>query len=173
MGLMSSHVSLPAQTSVSREYQLKAAFLLNFARFVEWPEKSFLTTDSPIIIGILGNSPFDTYLEEIISDEKIKEHPVIVHYYKSTEEIKICHILFINLTETKLQKQALTYLKGRSILTVSDASQFLKSGGIIKFFTRDNKIKLQINLEATKTSNLVISSRLLKLAEIFNQKENS
>lgn len=158
---------LPAQTPPSREYQLKAAFLFNFTQFVEWPAASFSSDQSPLVIGILGKTPFNSYLEEIVSGEKVNEHSIVVHYYNSIDEIQTCHILFVSLAESKNFEQAVTGLKGRHILTVSDVPEFTKQGGMIMFFKKENKIKLQINQEAYREANLVISSKLLRLAEIF------
>jgi len=169
--LMNSLLS-PAQTA-TREYQLKAAFLLNFTHFVEWPETIFPSNSATLVIGVLGQNPFGNYLEEITAGEKVNGHPVAIHYYKNMEAIKTCHILFINFTETNKLEQAIEHLKNRNILTVSDAADFPRYGGMIRFFTKDNKIKIQVNVEAVRAASLVISSKLLRLAEIFNPKENS
>jgi hypothetical protein len=96
-----------------------------------------------------------------------------IQYYKNAEEMKACHILFINLSESKKRKQVIEGLKGKNVLTVSDAPDFLHQGGIIRFITRDNKIKLQISLDASKAADLVLSSKLLRLAEIFDSKEKN
>ena len=162
---------LSAQTSPSKEYQIKAVFLFNFTQFVEWPASAFSQSEMPLIIGVLGNNPFGNYLNEAVFNEKANNHPLIVQYYNTLEEIKNCHILFINLTEKGKLEQALKSLKGKSILTVSDASGFLKQGGIIRFFTQDNKIQFQINPEAAKEVELLVSSKLLRLAEIVIPKK--
>jgi hypothetical protein len=164
---------LPAQPAPNREYQLKAAFLLNFTRFVEWPEAALAANGAPLIIAVLGENPFGSYLEEIVAGEKVNGHPVNIHYYKNTSDIKTCHVLYINFTEIKKMEEVLNGLKGRNILTVSDAPNFPAAGGMIRFFTKDNKIKFQVNLEASKSCNLTISSKLLRLAEIFTQKKNN
>lgn len=160
---------LSAQTPAPapREYQVKAVFLYNFTHFVEWPASSFSTNQAPLVIGILGENPFGSYLQETVSGEKVNGHPLIVQYYKNLEDIKTCHMLFINIAETNKREQVIAGLRGRNVLTVSDATGFLQEGGMIRFFTRSNKIQLQINLEATKAANLAISSKLLRLAEIF------
>ena len=155
-----------AQTSATREYQIKAAFLFNFTQFVEWPSSAFSSPNAPLVIGVLGKDPFAGYIEETVSGENVNGHPLIVQHYSSTEDIKTCHVLFINQAENK-QAQYIADLKGRSILTVSDTPDFLKQNGMIRFYTKNNKIQLQINLDATKTSKLTISSKLLRLAEIF------
>ena len=170
--LLMNNLALPAQTPPSREYQLKAAFLFNFAQFVEWPKGSFSTDSESFVIGISGENPFQSFLEELVAGEKVNGHPVTVRYYKPMEEIKNCHILFINQKEIKTGEQVSESLKNKNILTVSDASNFLGNGGMIRLFTKDNKIKIQINTEASKAANLVISSKLLRLAEIYNPNEN-
>ena len=159
---------LSAQSPVSPEYEVKAVFLFNFTQFVQWPANSFPADQAPLVIGILGEDPFGSYLKETVLGEKVNGHSMIIQHYNNVEEIKICHILFINLPETRLE-QAVESLKGRNILTVSDAPGFLEHGGMIRFFTRNNKIQLQINLEPSKEANLVISSKLLRLAEIFSR----
>jgi len=169
--LLLSHLPLQAQPP-TLEYQLKAVFLFNFTQFVDWPATSFDSEQSPLVIGILGENPFGSYLEETVSGEKVNKHAVAVRYCKNEEEAKSCHLLFINLPDTKKRKQAIEAFKGKNILTVSDASGFSGEGGMIRFFTRNNKINLQINLEASKASELVFSSKLLRLADIFKPGEN-
>ncbi len=159
--------SISAQPTISKEYQVKAAFLLNFTRFIEWPPSSFTSDQAPIVIGILGANPFGNYLNEIVTNEKVNTHPLIVQHYKSINDMKSCHILFINKLETEYLAQVPEILKERNILTVSDAPDFLRQGGMMLFFTKNNKIQFQINLDAVKTTKLDISSKLLRLAEIF------
>jgi len=171
--LLVTNLVVHAQRTPSREYQLKAIFLFNFTQFVDWPPGSFATEQSPLVIGILGENPFGSYLEETVSGEKVNEHSVIVQYYKNADEIKTCHILFINLAETKKGEQVVEALRGRNILTVSDAIDFLKGGGMVRFFTKSDKIKLQVNLEASKAANLVLSSKLLRLADLFDPSKNN
>jgi hypothetical protein len=167
-----SATHLAAQSPASPEYEVKAVFLFNFTQFIQWPPGSFPTDQAPLIIGILGEDPFGSYLQETVLGEKVNGHTIIVQHYNNIEEIKTCHILFINLPETRLD-QAAESLKGRNTLTVSDAPGFLKHGGMIRFFTRNNKIQLQINLEPSKEANLVISSKLLRLAEIYSPTKNN
>jgi hypothetical protein len=156
-----------AQTAVPSEYQVKAVFLYNFAQFVEWPPSSFPNDQSPIIIGILGENPFGSFVENAVAGEKVNGHPLAVYRFKTVEEIKTCHILFINKSESD-QASIFSSLKGKQILTVSDSPDCLKQGGIIRFVTKNNKINLQINLDNARADNLVISSKLLRLAEIVS-----
>ena len=162
---------LPAHTFVSAEYQIKAAFLFNFTQFVEWPVNAFPEPETPLIIGILGADPFGNYLEETVTGEKVNGHPLVIQHYKNIGEVITCHILFINQAETNKPEQTLVNLKGKFILTVSDGNNFITQGGMIRFITRDNKILIQINPEAAKEADLIISSKLLRVAEIVSLKK--
>ncbi len=165
--LLVSSLCASAQMSATTEYQVKAVFLFNFAQFVEWSPQSFASANSPLVISVLGENPFGSYLENVVAGEKVNGHPLVVHYYKNAEDIKNCHILFINKAQENSMSTILTSVRGKNILTVSDASGFLYDGGMIRFFTRNNKINLQINIDSARADNLVISSKLLRLAEIF------
>jgi hypothetical protein len=169
--LLITNLASTAQSTPSREYELKAVFLFNFSQFVEWPIASFSTRQAPFVIGILGKNPFGVYLEEIVSGEKANGHAVTIQYYNDVKEISACQILFINVAGTKNTQRIIESLKGHTILTVSDASDFSELGGMVRFFTRDNKIKFEINPDASRASGLVISSKLLRLAEIFTPKK--
>lgn len=155
-----------AQTSTTREYQIKAAFVFNFTQFVEWPAQSFSTPQSPAVIGIIGKDPFGNYLEETIAGETINKHPLVIQHFNTVEEVTNCHILFVNINDKAKLQSIIEKLKGKSILTISDNNSFTKLGGMIRLYTRDDKINIQVNLEETKAGNLTISSKLLKLAEI-------
>jgi hypothetical protein len=159
-------LNLPAQTEISKEYKVKAAFLFNFSQFVEWPAEAFPEAQTPLVIGVVGEDPFGAYLDEIVRGEKVKDHTLVVQRFHQVEEIKACHILFISQSETKHLEQILASLKGRSILTVGDAEDFAKNGGMIRFVAEKTKIRFRVNLVAAKAANLTISSKLLRPAEI-------
>jgi hypothetical protein len=167
LALLAGSILLLSAQTPTREYQVKAAFLFNFTQFIEWPAGSFSSTSAPLVIGIVGKNPFGNYLEETVSGENVNGHPLVVQQYKTVEDIKNCHILFLNLTDAAKIEQALTGIKSRSVLTVSDGPNFMKQGGMVRFFTRKNKIQFQVNTELTKAANLSISSKLLRLAEIY------
>lgn len=160
-------LDLPAQTAISKEYKVKAAFLYNFSQFVEWPGEAFPEAQTPLVIGVIGEDPFGAYLDEIVRGEKVNNHPVAVQRYHSVEEIKTCHILFVSQSETKHLEQIFTSLKGRKILTVGEVEGFTQRGGMIRFVTEKNKIRFRVNLEAAKAAHLTISSKLLRPAEII------
>ncbi|HXC05721.1 MAG TPA: YfiR family protein, partial [Bacteroidia bacterium] len=158
--LLARHSFVYAQTPVPVEYQLKAVFLFNFTRFVEWPPAVFENDQAPFVIGVLGENPFGTYLEGVGAGEKVNGHPLVIRYFKNTAEIKSCQILFLNKTNVHAEENALAACRDKNMLTVSDAPGFLEKGGIIRFFIVDNKVQLQINQEASRLAGLQISSKL-------------
>jgi hypothetical protein len=150
----------------SPEYQLKAVFLFNFAQFVEWPASAFPEPETPLGICILGEDPFGGYLDETVRGETVANHPLVVRRYRRVNEIKGCHILFVSRQEQGHVAEILDSLKGRSVLTVSDAQGFASRGGMIRFVTDHNRIRLRINLDAARAANLTLSSKLLRPAQI-------
>jgi hypothetical protein len=158
------------KAEIPKEYQIKAVFLFNFVQFVQWPPTAFSSPDQPFCIGVLGENPFGSFLEETIRNEKVGEHPLIVRYFKSVEEVKDCQMLFVNPSENGRSESILKVLKGRNILTVGDKEGFEDTGGIVRFATEKNKIHLRISLKAAKAAKLRISSKLLRLAEIVDGK---
>ena len=146
------------------EYQIKAAFLFNFAKFVDWPPQAFPQTNSPIIIGVLGKNVFGHYLDDTIRDKEVKNRRVEFKEFTSVSDAANCHILFISLTAKDNLPNILAALHNSSVLTVSESDQFIKAGGMINFTIEENKVHFQINDEAAKKAGLRISSKLLSLA---------
>ena len=155
-----------AQSNPLSEYEVKAAFLYHFAQFVEWPPAAFADAKSPIIIGVLGENPFGTDLDETLRGEKVNNRPLEVQRYHRVDEIKTCHVLFISRSDANRLEQILVSLKDRSILTVGDGDDFVQRGGMIRLATAQNKIRLIINVDAAKAANVTISSKLLRAAEL-------
>ena len=165
--LLLGALRVSAQTTPSKEYQIKAVFLFNFAQFVEWPPAAFASANSPIVIGVLGENPFGAYLDETVRDEKVNNRPLEVQRYRRVDEIKTCHVLFISRSEANRLEQILVSLKDRSILIVGDGDDFVQRGGMIRLATAQNKVRLIINVDAAKAANLTISSKLLRAAELM------
>jgi hypothetical protein len=166
--LLAVGLPLSAQPPISKEYQIKAVFLFNFAQFVSWPADSFTSQDEPFCIGVLGDDPFGAFLDETVRGENIDGHPLVVQRYARVEDVKDCRILFISESEKKDIKNILGLLKDKRILTVGDLEGFVQNGGIIRFFTKANKIHLRINLAAATKSNLTISSKVLRLSDVVD-----
>lgn len=169
--LMLLGMSRPGIIQASKEYQVKAAFVFNFTRFVEWPAETFAAADSPFIIGVAGKNPFGTHLEEIIKGEAINGHPLVLRYFNTADEITACHILYVTLESKEDIKKAISHSPAHA-LTVSDLSNFTKHGGMIGFVTENSKTRIRINLNSAKAAELTISSKLLKLAEIVESQSN-
>ncbi len=151
------------------EYQLKAVFLFNFAQFVEWPDRAFPAPDAPLVIGVLGEDPFGSYLDNLVTGEKVGAHPLVVRRYRRGEDPVACHILFVSASEAELLAATMPRLKVRSILTVSDLEKFNREGGMVRFVTEGGKIRLRINVEAAKACELKISSKILRPATVVTE----
>ena len=153
-----------AQESPPTEYQLKAAFLLNFAKFVEWPPKVFAEATSPMVLGILGENPFGDVLERTIRDKTINSRPLVIKEFRSAAEATNCHLLFIGASEKARLPEIVAGLRGACVLTVGETDRFTEAGGMINFVRQGNKTRFQINEVAAKGVGLKISSKLLSLA---------
>ena len=148
---------------ITPAYQVKAAFIYNFSQFVDWPPSAFDGNQSPFVIGILGENPFGNYLEELVKDEMAGTRNIVIKKYRDVDDVRNCNILYINIPNAA---EAVRALHNKSILTVSDADNFARDGGMVRFVTQSNKIKLQINPAAARAVNISISSKLLRVADI-------
>ena len=155
-----------AQEVAPSKYELEAAFLYNFAKFVEWPPEALPAPATPFTIGVIGENPFDDALERTVKKARaVNGHPFVVKSVKALSELKNCHILFISDSERKRLPEILAALQGNSVLTVSEMDRFLQSGGMVRFVMEGNKVRFGINDEAGKRAGLKISSKLLNLAK--------
>jgi len=167
--------SADAQTgdaSDSSEYLIKAGFIYNFAKFVEWPPTSFPQSDAPIVIGILGTDPFGSVLDRIVADKKIGSRGFVVRRYKWSKDLKDlreCQILFVSSSEKAHTDEILEFVKWLPILTIGETPGFAERGGVIRFTVEDNRVRFEVSVDAAHNANLNISSRLLTLAKIIPQ----
>lgn len=150
------------------EYQVKAAFLYNFAKFVEWPAGSFKNAADPIIICVLGN-PFGDRLENTVNGKDIDGRRLIVRRISEISEAAGCHILFVATGKKRVMTDLLGSVKASPILTIGEAGNFAESGGVIGFKLDSGKVRLQINTYAAERAHLRVSSKLLGLAEIVKE----
>ena len=151
------------------EYQVKAAFLYNFAKFVEWPPGTFTGPSDPIGICITGLNPFGSTLDTMVQGKKIGERIFAVRRIPDTQQAKGCQILFIGGAEWKRLRPLLDALKGAAILTVGETDDFTAADGMIAFQIAGPRVRIQIDLETAEQSRLKISSKLLSLAEIVKR----
>lgn len=155
-----------AQTPPSAINQVKAVFLYNFTQFVSWPPDAFPESNSPFVIGIVGQNPFSTYLEKVVEGETVMGRPIEIRYYANRSEIKHCQIVFINHVN---YRDVLRELAGKPVLTVGDQESFVRTGGMIGFYLDKNKIRFSINQKQAKATNITISSKLLRLARVIEE----
>ena len=151
------------------EYQIKAVFLEQFTRFIEWPKQSG-TPDAiqPFTIAVIGQNPFDTLLEDIYIHRKIQDRAVNIQYFSSPDEIKDCHILFISKTNKQQLSEILSYTQNKPILTIGDTEGFAQQGVLINFYLTEDNVKFEINEKGFHQSGLNVSYILLNLAKIVH-----
>ena len=152
------------------EYTIKAVFLEHFTRFIEWPESIEIADPSyPFYVAVIGENPFGSILDQIYSEQKIKNRRVEIMYLSTPDEITDCQILFISSSNKEILSEILSRTRNKPILTVSDTNGFAENGVLINFYLTGSKIKFEINERAVHESGLVMSYRLLSLARIVNQ----
>ena len=164
-------LSAAAHGQAADQYQLKAAFLYNFAKFVEWPLKTFKGAADPIAICVLGKDPVEDALRQTASGKAIDGRPFSIREIPDAQHASGCHILFIAASDAKRTLEALDFVRGAAILTVGESEGFAAEGGIINFKMEGGRAKLQINPDAADRSKLCISSKRLSLAEIVKDRK--
>lgn len=155
---------LQAQQPKVSEYQVKAVYLYNFGRFVQWPPNVTANNDSTFTICVLGQDPFGPILDATFAGDSIDGKPVVTRRLSKPQEAADCRILFINSTERKHLQEILVALDEKAILTVSDMPDFSRQGGMIQFVFDGERVRFEVNLASTKNARLTLSSELLKVA---------
>ena len=157
---------LPAQSTGPSEYELKAAFLFNFAKFVEWPSSAFANPQSAFLVCVLGPDPFGSALDDALLRHSIQGHAVALLRMKRTVDIVGCQILFVPASERNRLPEVIAKLRGQYVLVIGENEDFASSGGVIQFALEQNHIRFLINTDAADRSGLKFSSKLLALAKI-------
>jgi hypothetical protein len=147
------------------EYQIKAAFLYNFAKFVEWPSSSFSDASAPLRICVFGQDPFGQELRDIANEKTVNGRKLLVNQVADLQTAKACHILFIASSEKAQLKQVLESLRGTRALTVSDTKGFVEQGGMINFVLENERVRFEVNQKAAEQAGLKVSSKLLNVAK--------
>ncbi len=151
-----------------KEYSVKAAFLYNFAKFVQCSDTTFKSPDEPLVLCILGNNPFGNALGTIENKEVINKRKLSVKLCKNIRDVSACHILFISSSEAENLSSILSVTKTMPMLTVADSEGFAQRGVMINLVSMDNKLRFEINTDAVNKMPFKLSSQLLKLAIIVN-----
>ena len=155
---------LHAQNPRPTDYQVKATYLYNFGRFIEWPGKVAAAQGGSFTVCVLGQDPFGPSLDATLAGETIGGKTVVAKRISSAEESGDCQILFLSLTDDSRLNKIIADLDKKAVLTVSDMSQFVKRGGMVQFVLEGKKVRFEVNLTATQHAGLTLSSELLKVA---------
>ncbi len=157
-----------AQTEPSGEYQLKAAFLFNFAKFIDWPPASFAGPQSPFVVCILGPDPFGHAIDEVLKGKTIANRPVAIERIKTVVQARLCQMVFVSQSESLHLADIILALHGACVLLVGEAEGFAEAGGTIQFALEDDHVRFLINPEAAARAGLKVSSKLLSLARVVH-----
>ena len=160
---------LQAQQPKVSEYQVKATYLYNFGRFVQWPASSVAANGNSFSICVIGQDPFGAALDTILSGEIIDGKAVVAKRIAKPEDAVNCRVLYISTSEDSRLKGVLAAVDKAGVLTVSDIPQFSQRGGIIQFVMAGNKIRFEVNLTSAQDAGLILSSDLLKVAAIVRK----
>jgi hypothetical protein len=153
----------------SKEYKVKAAFIYNFAQFVDWPDSAFVSSDAPFVVVIVGKDPFNGLLDRAVGGKSVGNRRAVVQHIDSIDQIGSCQILFVPQTDDDSLTQILKKIQDRPILAIGENENLPSLGGCCRFFTEDDRVRFEINLDAANAANLKISSKLLKLARIYQK----
>ena len=148
------------------EYQIKAAFLFNFAKFVEWPAQAFKSADSPIEICVLGPDPFGSSLDKAVEGKAVGNRRFVIREVRDAPQAGECHILFVSAAGWAQSRAVLRDIKKCCVLTVGETGEFIAGGGMINLRLEEARVRMEINPDAAERAGLRISSKLLSLAEI-------
>ena len=153
-----------ADDAISHEYEIKAAFLFNFTRFIEWPSQSFADSSSPIVIGVIGADPFGAGLASVVKDRHVNGRAIVARSVSSGEEARATHLLFVGVGRPEELAQLMQSLSGYPVATVGESAAFAAQGGTIRFVLQGDKVRFEINAAAAERARLRISAQLEKLA---------
>lgn len=163
----------PAQRDEARpqEYRVKAAYLYNFALFVEWPEERFEREDGPFVVGVLGQDPFGAVLDRTFEGKRIGKHEVRVVRFPTVADLDDCHVLFAAAEQLEHVAAITAFCRPRSVLLVSDREGFLGRGGVVELFIEERTVRFAIQVDEARRYGLRVSSKVLKLARIVRDAE--
>jgi hypothetical protein len=164
LSILAPSVSSSASYSESK---LKAAFLLNFTRFVDWPESSFEGEQAPFVICVLNDSKFATTTAEVIGDHTVNDRTIAIQERIDVVDSAGCHIFFVPEGEAGQHRALIEQTSGRSVFTISAATGFAEMGGVANFIRSGKKIRLEINRRAAESANLKVSARLLRIVNVI------
>jgi hypothetical protein len=164
LAVLSSDMAAGNDDSAASEYEVKAAYVYNFAKFIDWPKNVFPAKSDPIIIGIVGDDSFGLLLEKVVKDKAIQEHTLQVRLLKWSADFRTCHIIYIGSSEQKRFRQIIESLRESPVLTITETDEKSQAKGILNLFVDGGKVQFEVNIAEAEKARLRISSKLLRLA---------
>lgn len=161
-------LAAPAATIPTREQQIKAATFCNLIAFAEWPESAFASADSPLVVGVLGKEDIVTLLENFLANETWHGRRVTLRRISTSTEARSCHVLYVEASAYELWRTLNNQFARLPILTVSDAQDFARTGGVVQLAIQRNKLRLIVNLRVARDCKIAISSKVLRLADVLD-----
>ncbi|HIF92840.1 MAG: YfiR family protein [Myxococcales bacterium] len=166
IALFATSLLFAPKAKAQSEDPIMAAFLFNFACYVEWPKNAFDRSDSPVEICLLGSGDFSDVVTRVVSEKRVGNRSAAVRSIAKLELTSGCHILFSGHDLDTAHDDAVASLRGQSVFSVSDREEFATAGGISNFIGSESRIRFEINADAAKAAGLKVSSRLLRLAKV-------
>lgn len=154
----------PAEEVQLSEYQVKAAWLLNFVRYTDWPATAFADAHSPYVVAVAGRDPFGKDLEKAFEGKTNKGRAFVLKRVSSEQEMRACHLLFVSTSERRRSHDLLEKIVGAPVLTVGESPEFLDQGGVINLLLKEGSVRFDINLEPARTARLKLDANLLAVA---------
>lgn len=164
LSLLAAGPSMASVGDTTSEYQVKAAFLLNFSSFVGWPSTAFSSPAEPLVLGIFAKDPFNGALDQMAKTKTLYGRPLVVRVLSDPSALRTCHIVFLPASQMRDADHVVAALAGLSILTVGEVSGFAERGVMINFVIEDHHVRFEVNLSAAERGHLKLSSKLLQLA---------
>ncbi|HYR85877.1 MAG TPA: YfiR family protein [Terriglobia bacterium] len=165
-------VAPSASQSPTVEYQVKAAFLYNFAQFVEWPSQAFSSPSDPFTFCLVGD-PFEGALEKTLQGETLGGRPLAARRIGAPEDVRGCQLVYVGLSEVRRSAEIINAAANAPILMVGETEEFINAGGMIRFTQSGQRIRFEINPDAAERASLKVSSRLLRLADIVRPRRRA
>jgi hypothetical protein len=159
----------PPPAPAHSEYEIESAMLYNFTKFVEWPDGALGAVGAALVVGVLADDPMALVLAAALRDKTIYGHPVVVRRLNSSADSKSCTVLFVGASDRQDIARIVRSVGPSPVLTIGEYVQFSRLGGVIAFIREGNRIRFEINLDAADRAGLQVSSKLLRLADVWRE----
>lgn len=165
--VLSALASVPSlHAQAMSEQEIKTGFLFHFTRFVDWPDSAFRTPTAPFTLCIVGATPITALLEGASAGKAVGQHPMLIKTLRPADDLHACQLVFLSASEERRSPHILDSLKNANILTVGETRAFRRAGGILTFVIQENKVKLELNLNAADAAGLKVSAKLIAVARL-------